>query len=87
LYRGINDFKKGYQPQNNIVKNDGYLVRDSHSILSGLRNHLSWLQNVCVVNDVKQTEIRTAEPLVPESSSFEVEVAIEKLKRHKCVKI
>jgi hypothetical protein len=44
-----------------------------------------WLQllNVHGVNDVKQTEIHTAEPLVPESSDSEVEMAIEKLKRHK----
>jgi hypothetical protein len=36
-----------------------------------------------VFNDVRQTEICTAEPLVPEPSTFEVEMAIEKLKRHK----
>jgi len=39
--------------------------------------------NVHGVNDVRQTEIHTAEPLVPESSSFEVEIAIEKLKSYK----
>ena len=34
LYRGINDFKKGYQPRTYIVKNEkGDLVTDSHSIL------------------------------------------------------
>ena len=32
------------------------------------------------VNDGRQTEIHTAEPLVPEPSAFEVELAIEKLK-------
>jgi hypothetical protein len=30
-----------------------------------------------------KTEIRTAQPIVPELSAFEVEMAIEKLKRHK----
>jgi hypothetical protein len=35
------------------------------------------------VSDVRQTEIRTAEPLVPEPSACEFEVAIEKLKRQK----
>jgi hypothetical protein len=35
------------------------------------------------VSDVRQTEIHTAEPLVPEPSAFEVQMAIEKLKRHK----
>jgi len=34
------------------------------------------------VNAVRQTEIHTAEPLVPEPSAL-VELAIEKLKSHK----
>jgi hypothetical protein len=33
-------------------------------------------------NDVRQTEIHTAKPLVPEPSAFEIDMAIEKLKRH-----
>jgi len=36
-----------------------------------------------MVNDVRQTEIHTVEPLVPEPSAFEIELAIEKLKSHK----
>jgi hypothetical protein len=39
--------------------------------------------NVHGVNDVRQAEIHTAEPLVPESSAFEVELAVAKLKSHK----
>jgi hypothetical protein len=35
------------------------------------------------VNDVRETEVHTAQPLVPEPSASEVQVAIEKLKRHK----
>jgi hypothetical protein len=35
------------------------------------------------VNDVRRVEIHTAEPLVPEPSALEVELAIEKLKSHK----
>ena len=35
LYRGISDFKVGYQPRTYIVKNEkGDLVADSHSILA-----------------------------------------------------
>jgi hypothetical protein len=35
LYRGINDFKMGYQPRSNIVRDkQGDLVVDSHSILA-----------------------------------------------------
>ena len=35
------------------------------------------------VKDVGQVEISTADPLVPEPSAFEVELAIDKLKNHK----
>jgi len=56
------------------------LVKDSHSILDRWRNPFSQLFSVHGVNDISQTEIHTAEPLVPEPSAFEVEMAIEKLK-------
>jgi len=82
LCKGISDFKKGYQPRTNTVKEEtGDLVAGSHSILPRWRNH--FCQNIHDVNDVRQTEIHTAEPLVPEPSTFEVELAIEKLKSHK----
>ena len=56
------------------------LVADSHSILAGWRNHFFQLFNI----HVWQTEIHTAEPLVPEPSTFvETEFAIEKLKNIK----
>jgi len=47
------------------------------------RNYFSQLFNVHGVKDVGQAEIHTAEPLVPEPSAFEVELAIDKLKSHK----
>jgi len=66
LYRGISDFKTGYQPRTNIVKDEkGDLVTGCHSILAWWRNHFSQLLNIHGVNDVRQTEIHTAEPLVP----------------------
>jgi len=74
LYRGINVFKKGYQPRTTsiIVKDEkGDLVADSHSITARWRNYFSQLLNVHGVNDVRQTEIHTEEPLVPEPSAFE----------------
>jgi len=51
--------------------------------LARWRNHFSQLLNVHAVNDVGQTEIHAAEPLVPEPSAFEVEMATENLKGHK----
>jgi hypothetical protein len=84
LFRGINNLKNGYQPKTNKVKDEnGDLVADSHSILDRRRHHNSQLFNVHGVSDVRQTEIYTAEPLVPDPSTLEVEMAIEKLKRHK----
>jgi hypothetical protein len=35
LYRGKNEFKRGYQPRNNLVKDEnGDLLADSHCILN-----------------------------------------------------
>jgi hypothetical protein len=80
LYRG---FKKGYQPRTNIVKDKkGDLVADCHRIMAIMRNHFCQLLDVHEVSDVRQTEILTAEPLLPESSACEVGMALEKLKRH-----
>jgi hypothetical protein len=53
------------------------LATDSYIILARWRNHFSQLLNVYGVNDVRKTEIHTAEPLVPEPSAFEFEMAIE----------
>ena len=54
LYRGINDFKKGYQPRTNIVKDEkSDLVADSHCILARWRNHLSQLFNIHGFNNVR----------------------------------
>jgi len=56
------------------------LVTDYDSILGRWRNRFYKLFSIHGVNDVRQTGIHTAEPLVSESSAFEFEVAIEKLK-------
>jgi hypothetical protein len=84
LYRGLNEFKRGYKPRTNVVEDEkGDLVAESHSILARWRNNFSQLLNIHGVNDVRQTEVHMAESLVPEPSAFEVEMAIEKLKGHK----
>jgi hypothetical protein len=58
-------------------------VADSHRIVARWRNYFSQLLNVHGFKDVGQAEIHTAEPLVPDPSASEVELAIEKLKSHK----
>ena len=77
LYMDINDFKKEYQPKTIIVKDEkGDLVADSHSIMARWMKYFSQLLNVHGVDDIRQAQIHTAEPLVPEPSAFEFELAI-----------
>jgi hypothetical protein len=67
----------------NVVKDEKCdLVADSHSIVARWRKYFFHLLNVHGDSEVRQTEIHTAEPLVPEPSVSEVEVGTEKLKRH-----
>jgi hypothetical protein len=47
------------------------------------KNYFSQLLNVHKVSDVRQVKTHTTEPLLPARGSFEVEIAIAKLKRHK----
>jgi hypothetical protein len=73
LYRGISDFKKGYQCRITIVEDEkGDMVAHSHSILVEEIH----LLNVSGVNDVRQTEIHITEPLMPVPIAFEAEMAI-----------
>jgi hypothetical protein len=84
LYWGINEFKKGYQPRTNLVKDKrGDLLVDSHKIFNRWKNYFCQLLNVHGVGGVRQTEMHTAEPFVPEPSTSEVQVAIGKPKRYK----
>jgi hypothetical protein len=56
---------------------NGDLLADSHSILKRRKNDFCQLLNVHEVNDIRQTEIYRAEPLAPQPSSSEVEIATE----------
>jgi hypothetical protein len=84
LYRGISDFKKSYKPILNIIKYDkGDLFTDSHSTAARWSELCSQLLNVFGVNDIRQRDIHTPEPLVPDPSEFELEMVIEMLKNVK----
>jgi hypothetical protein len=43
------------------------------------------LLNIDGAGDVRQAEMHTAEPFVPEPTVSEVEIAVGKLKRYKCL--
>jgi len=76
--------KKGYQPRTLIVKDEKRkLFADPHSIMARWRNYFYQLLNVHEDNDIRQAEIHTVEPLVPEPNAFEVDLAVGKLKNHK----
>jgi hypothetical protein len=80
LYRGINEFKKGYQPRLNIIKDEnGNLLADPQSALNRWKNFFNQVLNVHGVHDIRHMDIHMAEPLVPEPSLVEVEIVVEKL--------
>jgi len=79
LFRSINYFNKGYQPRTVIVmdENDDWFA-DSYSILARWRNYFSQLLNYMGLMMLdRQTDRNT---YIRTTSSFEVEMAIEKLK-------
>jgi len=80
LYRGINDFKKVYQPRTTKVKNEkGDFVADPHSIMARWRNYFSQILNVQEVNDIRQAEIYSRTTSASGKCLWD-ELAIEKLK-------
>jgi hypothetical protein len=84
LYRGINEFKKGYQSRINIIKDEhGNLIADPQNVLNRWKNFFKQVLNIHTVHYVRQMDIHAAEPLVPEPSLVEVEIAIGKLKSYK----
>jgi hypothetical protein len=54
-----------------------------HNILNRWKNYFCQLFNVHGAGGVKQTEMHTARPFLPDSSASETEVAVGKLKRYK----
>jgi len=52
------------------------IICDFHNMLNRWKNYLCHLLNVQGINDVRQTEIRTAEPSVPEARCFWDKIAI-----------
>jgi hypothetical protein len=62
-YWEIKEFRRGYQHRSNLIKyENGHLIADSHNILARRENYFSQLLNMHSVNDVRKTEIHTAEP-------------------------
>jgi hypothetical protein len=58
-------------------------LEDDGMIMKGAVAHETTVHTYLLLMTLVQTEIRTAEALMSEPSAFEVEMAIEKPKRHK----
>ena len=58
------------------------MFTDSQHILDMWQNHFFQLFSVHGVSDLWQSEIHTAQSIVPDLSAFEVEMATENVKRH-----
>jgi hypothetical protein len=81
FYRGINEFKEYYQPRSNIIEYENCnLLADPQSVLNTWKNSFNQVLNVHGVHDVRQLDIHMPEPIVPEPSLIEVEIAVGKLK-------
>jgi hypothetical protein len=84
LYRCMDEFKKGYQPRINIIKDeDGNLLAHPQSVLNNWKNFFNRVLNMHAVHGVRQMDVHTTKPLVPGPSLVEVEFAIGKLKSYK----
>jgi hypothetical protein len=80
----MNEFKKGYQPRINIIKDEnGNLIADPQNVLNRRKNFFNQVLNVHGIHDVRQMDIHMAEPLIPQPSLVKVEIAIGKLKSYR----
>jgi hypothetical protein len=62
FYRGINEFRKGYQPKINIIKDDnGNLLADPQNVLNKWKNFFNQVLNVHGVHEVTQMDTHMAE--------------------------
>jgi hypothetical protein len=66
-----------------VKDENGDLLGKSHNILNRWKNYFSQLLNVHSVSDVRQIEVHTAEPLIPDPSRLEIVIGIAKLKKYK----
>jgi hypothetical protein len=81
---GINEFKRGYQTRNTIVKvGNGDLLADIYYSLNRWKNYFSQSLNVQNINDIRQIEVHTAVLLVPCPSRLQVKIVFANVKKYK----
>jgi hypothetical protein len=72
-----------YQPRFNIIQDENGNLIDPQNVQNRWKNFFKQLLNIHEIHDVRHMNIQTAEPLVPEPSLVEAEIAIGKLKSYK----
>jgi hypothetical protein len=83
LYRGISEFKKGYKHRINFITYENFnLLAYPQNFLNRWKNFFNHVLNVHGIDNIRQNDVQTAEPLLPEPSLVEVEIAIGKLKSY-----
>jgi hypothetical protein len=60
-----------------VKDENGDLFADSHNILNRWKNYFFQLLNAHYVSDVRQTEVHTAEPLVPGPSGLDAGLLLQ----------
>jgi hypothetical protein len=81
LYRDITEFKKGYQPKTNLVKDErGDLLVDPQKNFTRWKNYFCQLLNVQGAGGIRQTEIHTAECLCQSLVPLKLRSLLESLK-------
>jgi hypothetical protein len=65
FYRSINEFKKCYQPRNNLLKDDSGDLLADHKILDGWKNYCRQLLAVHGAGDARQTAEPFGQILAP----------------------
>jgi len=78
FFRGINDFKPGYQLRTHIVGDEKGLLQTPKVFWLGGGTISLQLFNLHGFNYVRQTEMHTTQPLVPEPIAFEFKTSIKK---------
>jgi hypothetical protein len=70
LYRRVNEFKEGYQTRINIIKDEnGNLIADPKSVLNRWKDFFNQVLSTWD-SYVRQKDMHTAEPLVPECQNL-----------------
>jgi hypothetical protein len=78
FHRGINEFKKGYQRRIIIIKDEnGNMLAHSQSVLNRWKDPFNQVLNIHGVYDVRQKDIHTAEPSIPEPSLSKTKLLLE----------